>query len=210
MSKIRYTPITYELCKPVAQLLELCFPDMPEEDQYSAEELEGMVELFPMGTPIVLDGERPIGMGTGIFTDLDFDNMPATENELLYDEDDVCRHNPDGAYYFGSDIAVHPDYRGRGIARQIYNWRKQQVIDHNKRGFAAAAVLPGYADHRGKLTIHDYVAKVVAKELFDPTLSVQLRNGFRVVKLLHEFFVFPRSDNWSALIVWDNPNLPSL
>lgn len=164
-----------------------------------------MVALFPIGTPIVLDGDRPIGMGTGIFTNVDFDNMPPTENELLYDENDESRHDPDGDYYFGSDLAVHPDYRGRGIARKIYNWRKKQVTDNNKKGFVAAAVLPGFADHRGKLTIHEYVDKVVAKELFDPTLSVQMRNGFHVVKLLHEFYTYPRSDNWSALILWENP-----
>ena len=207
MSEIRFIPITYELCAPVAALLEEVFPDMPPIDQYSVEELEEMVDLFPMGTPIVLDGDRPIGMGTGIFTDLDFDNMPATENGLLYDADDVCTHDPDGDYYYGSDIAVHPDYRGRGIARKIYNWRKKQVTDNNKKGFAAAAVLPGFANHRGTLTIHEYVDKVIAKELFDPTLSVQLRNGFKVVKLLHEYFTYPRSDNWSALILWENPNL---
>ncbi len=202
-----FSPITYDLCEPTAELIRICFPDMPPSDQYVAEDFAEMVELYAMGTVVVLDGEKVIGMGTGIFTDLDFDNLPATENGLLYDENDRSRHDFAGDYYWGSDLAVHPDYRGRGIAREIYRWRKKQVTANAKKGFAAAAVLPGYADHRENLTIHEYVEKVVAKELFDPTLSVQLRNGFRVIKLLHEFFVFPRSDNWSALILWENPDL---
>lgn len=205
--KLTFSPITYELCAATAELISICFPDMPASEQYDAADFEEMVEVYPMGTVVVLDGEKVVGMGTGIFTDIDFDNLPAREIGLLYGDDDESLHDDDGDYYWGSDIAVHPDYRGMGIAREIYRWRKAQVTDNGKKGFAAAAVLPGYADHRDKLTIHDYVDKVIAKELFDPTLSVQIRNGFRVVKLLHEFFIFPRSDNWSALIFWENPEL---
>lgn len=206
-TNLRYTAITHELCQPVADLITLCFPDMPPSEQHGVEDFEELVELFSLGTVVVLDGTKVVGMGTGIFTDLNFDNLPATESELLYDEDDESRHDPDGDYYWGSDIAVHPDYRGQGIAREIYRWRKKQVTDNGKKGFAAAAVLPGYADYRDTLTIHTYVDNVIAKELFDPTLSVQLRNGFRVVKLLNDFFIFPRSNNWSALILWENPLL---
>lgn len=204
-TSLRYTALTPELCQPVADLITLCFPDMPPSEQHVAEDFEELVEIYPMGTVVVLDGEQVVGMGTGIFTNIDFDNLPSTESDLLYDENDESRHDSAGAYYWGSDIAVHPNYRGRGIAREIYRWRKNQVTESHKKGFAAAAVLPGYADHRDRLTIHEYVDKVIIRELFDPTLSVQLRNGFRVVKLLHEFFIFPRSDNWSALILWENP-----
>lgn len=206
--QLHYVPISYELCQPVADLIQLCFPDMPIEDQYSYEDLVEMAEIYPQGTVVVFDdGQQVVGMGTGIMTDIDFENLPSTELQLLYDENGVSRHNAAGDYYFGSDLAVHPKYRGKGIARRMYNWRKKEVTDNNKKGFVAAAVLPGYANHWDELTIDDYVAKVVAKKLFDPTLSVQLRNGFQVVKLIHKFFRFPRSKDWSALIYWENPNL---
>lgn len=204
MNAIQYQAISYELCEPVAKLLEICFPDAIE-DQYTAEDLIDLTNHFPMGTVVALDGKRVVGMGTGIFTDLDLNNLPPNEDDLIFTNERKTMHNPDGAYYFGGDLAVHPDYRGRGIARQLYNWRKQQVIDNHKKGFAAVAVLPGFADYRSTLTIHDYVAKVVAQELFDPTLSVQLRNGFHVVKLIQHFFIFPRSDHWGAVILWENP-----
>jgi GNAT superfamily N-acetyltransferase len=205
MNNIRYVPITQQLCHAVAELLEVCFPDMLPEDQHSVEELEELAVVFPEGTIIALDGDRVVGMGTGVFLDIDFDNLPSLENELLY-TDDVSNHNPDGAYYYGSDMAVHPDYRGRGIGRALYDRRKALVTRYNRRGFVAAAVLPGFAEYKGQLDIPTYVDQVVDGVLFDPTLSMQLRNGFHVVRLIHRFFTFPRSDDWAALICWPNPD----
>jgi hypothetical protein len=51
----------------------------------------------------------------------------------------------------------------------------------------------------------EYVARVVSGELFDPTLTVQIRNGFEVIRPLHNFFEYVPSENWAALILWKNP-----
>lgn len=179
---------------------------MPPDDQYNARELVELAQIFPEGTTLALDGEKVVGMGTGIFTDLDLDNLPPNEDDILYDADGRNLHNWNGCYYFGSDMAVHPDYRGRKIGREIYNRRKAVIQKYNKKGFVAAAVLPGYAEHEATLDIDSYIAKVVAGELYDPTLSMQLRNGFQVYRLIRDFFVFPRSSNWSAIIYWSNPD----
>ena len=203
MSDITYTILTPELCQPVFELIEICFPTMPPEEQHDIEDLEEAAEIFPEGTIVVLDGDKVVGLGMGFFLNVDFDNLPPKETDLLYTLDE-SNHDPDADYYYGSDLAVHPDYRGRGIARQIYNRRKAVAIKHNKKGFAAAAVIPGYADHKHAMDIHTYMDKVIAGELFDPTVSVQMRNGFRVVKLVHDFFKFPLSDDWCAMILWEN------
>lgn len=179
---------------------------MPIEDQYTQEELEEVATVFPEGTVIALENGRVVGMGTGVFIDIEFDNLPPTENQLLYNANDMLIHYPEGRYYYGSDLAVHPECRGRGIAREIYNHRKALVINQGKKGFAAAAVLPGYETFIGQLDIQSYLDKVVAGELFDPTLSVQLRNGFKLIRPIKDFFTYPRSNNWSALILWENPN----
>ena len=204
METITYTTITQELAQPVVDLLRICFPQMRPRDQYSSQEMADMADIFPEGTIVALDGEKVVGMGTGIFVDLDLDNLPPTEDDLLY-TDGLSRHTPTGAYYFGSDLAVHPDYRGRQIGRNIYIRRKAVVTKYHKKGFVAAAVLPGYEHLQTQMSAHDYVNKVVAGELFDPTLSMQMRNGFQVLDVLHHFIVYPRSDHWCALIFWPNP-----
>ncbi len=179
---------------------------MPPDEQYNVRELIEMAQIFPEGTIIALDGEAVVGMGTGIFTNLDLDNLPPTENAILYSADGRNLHDWNGRYYFGSDMAVHPEYRGRRIGREIYNRRKAVIQKYNKLGFVAAAVLPGYAQHEAALDINAYLARVVAGEIYDPTLSMQLRNGFQVRRPIHDFFVYPRSSNWCALIYWPNPD----
>jgi len=201
MNEITYTILTPELCQPVVDLIHTCFPTVEPKDQHDLEDLQEAAEIFPEGTIIALDGDKVIGMGMGCFLNVDFENLPDLEIDLLYTFDE-SNHDPDGNYYYGSDLAVHPDYRGQGIAREIYNRRKAVVVDNNKKGFAAAAVLPGYANHKQVMDIHTYVDQVIAGKLFDPTLSVQLRNSFRVVGLKHDFYNFPLSDNWCALILW--------
>jgi hypothetical protein len=47
-----------------------------------------------------------------------------------------------------------------------------------------------------------YVSFVVAGEMFDPTLSVQLRQGFRVRGLLPTYLSDTATDGWSVLLEW--------
>ncbi|MEM8863197.1 MAG: GNAT family N-acetyltransferase [Chloroflexota bacterium] len=201
MTNITFTTIDEVLCQPVAELVDLCFPDMPAVDKYNKEDLLEMAEVFPEGTIIALADGKPVGMGTGIFTDIDFDHLPLTEHDLL-DEDGESKHDANGDYYYGSDFCVHPDFRGQGIGRRIYDRRKAVVIKYSKVGFAAAAVLPGYENFKHDLDINKYLEMVKRGDVFDSTLSMQMRNGFKIIKPIKDFFVYPRSDNWSALILW--------
>lgn len=203
MTEITYTTINHSLCQAVADLVDICFPDMLEIDKYTVPDLEEIAEIFQEGTIIAMHGEKVVGMGTGIFTNIDFDNMPPTENDLL-EINGQSAFDPDGDYYYGSDFCVHPDYRGRRIGRGIYDRRKAVVVKHNKVGFAAAAVLPGYAEYKHTISVEAYLVKVIAGELFDPTLSMQMRNGFKVIRPIKDFFTYPKSDNWAALILWEN------
>ena len=99
---------------------------------------------------------------------------------------------------------MHPDYRGHGLGRRLYDARKGVVRRLGRRGIVAGGMLPGYAEHKGSLSAHEYVQKVVAGELTDPTLSFQLKNGFAVRGLLEGYLDDAASDGWATLIVWEN------
>ena len=204
-SEIQYTSLNLSLCEGVATLFDICFPLMPPEERYSPEDLMFMLSFFAEGTIVAVDGDRVVGAGTGVFLNLDFDNLPPTEADLLH-QGYRTSLALGGDYYYGTDMAVHPDYRGYGIARQIYIRRKAVVQRYNKKGFAAAAVLPGFAKYKHEMGIETYMERVLAGEYFDPTLSVQMRNGFKFMGLVHNFFTFPLSDNWGAMILWENPD----
>ena len=49
-----------------------------------------------------------------------------------------------------------------------------------------------------------YVEKVAAGVLYDPTLTFQIRNGFEVRGVLENYMHDPTVDNCASLIVWPN------
>lgn len=192
-----------------AQALEklqiTCFPTLAAHELMREEHFLSHCHIFPEGSFVALDGSNVVGLGSGFLTDFDFKNTHHTFKDIITGGY-YTNHDPAGAWYYGADISVHPEYRGRGIGKLLYEARKDLVRRSNRRGIVAGGVLPGYAEHKGQLTVAEYVEKVVAGELFDATLSFQLKNGFSVVDLLENYLEDEASDNWATLIVWENPD----
>lgn len=202
MNELQYLNLRPEHAKRVAALMAICFPQIGEEDLLTPAEFHHIATLFPAGTFVVLDGERTVGLGTGLFLDIDFTNLPATEH-ILIGGHHYTNHDPNGDYYYGMGICVHPAYRRRGIGRALYELRKELVRQQQRKGFVAAGVLADYAAHKSIMSAPDYVDKVVAGTLYDATLTTQLNNGFHVQQVLQGFFADEATDNWSTLIVWE-------
>ena len=66
-------------------------------------------------------------------------------------------------------------------------------------------MIPGYQRHSDKLSVAQYVLRVHQARLHDPTLSMQIRNGFQVKGILYNHIADPRSNNCATLIVRENP-----
>jgi len=203
-------PYTITTLQPVyfaalEQLQRDCYPTLAEDELMLVEHFASQYEVFPSGQIVVLDGERVIGQGSGFLLDFDF-GSPNHRFREICDNLYFRTHNPGGAFYYGADISVHPDYRGRGIGKLIYRQRKEIVRSANRRGIVAGGMLPGFAQHKGRMGVEAYVAEVVAGRLFDPTLSFQLKEGFVVRGLLPDYLKDSASDNWATLIVWENPD----
>jgi GNAT superfamily N-acetyltransferase len=198
----------------LAALQVTCFPNLGAQELMRAEHFLRHREVFPEADLVAearsapsgeaLDAPRVVGLGSGFFTDFDFDHPDHTFLEMI-DGGWFGRHDPQGAWYYGADVSVHPDYRGLGLARRLYDARKALVRRHRRRGIVAGGALPGYPRYRDALSIEAYVARVVAGELFDPTLTVQLRNGFVVEGLLRGYLEDRASGDCATLIVWRDP-----
>jgi GNAT superfamily N-acetyltransferase len=180
-----------------------CFPMANPDDLLSKEDILAYAETFPKGYFVAIADGRPVGMGAGIYLDFDFD-QPQHTIAGITGEHQCGNHDPDGAWYYGTDITVLPEYRGRGIGGMLYERRKALVIRDGKRGIIAGGSLPGYYHHKVTMPIHEYVDKVIAGELHDPTLSFQLSHGFKVRGLLEGYLEDEADDGWAALIVWEN------
>ena len=202
---LRVVTVTEALAPACAALERLCFPHANPAELIGEDDVRASARVFPEGFLVVLDGDRVVAQGAGIFVDFDFDRPQ--HNIVAFTGANQCaNHSLDGAWYYGTDLAVHPDYRRRGLGRMLYDLRKDLVRRHGKRGILAGAHLPGFADWKHTISADEYIRRVVAGTLVDDTLSFQLRNGFRAVCALEDYLEDEATDSWAALIVWDNPD----
>lgn len=189
----------------LAGLQQICYPTLASDEWLRAEHFLNHLRLFPEGQHVALDGDQPIAMSATFRLPFDFEHPAHVFHEII-DGGYFTNHDPDGPYLYGADMSVHPAYRRQGIASRLYDARKSLIQQLNLKGMIAGGMIPGYRAHADRLGIEEYVALVVRGELHDPTLSAQLRNGFAVRGILHDYLHDAALGHDATLIVWTNPD----
>jgi GNAT superfamily N-acetyltransferase len=205
MGELRYVNLTADLAPQCAELELACFEHADPTELISEADFRAYARTFPEGFFVCLDGGRVVGQGAGIFLDFDFEHPQHTIVGIT-GEHQCGNHDPDGEWYYGTDIVVHPEYRRRGIGRRLYALRKDVVRRYDKKGIIAGGHIPDFAKHKHAMSAAEYVQKVAAGELYDATLSFQIENGFEPRGVLENYIRDEATDGWSALIVWENPD----
>ncbi len=206
MTDFVYTNLTHDLAAQCAALELAAFPHADPAELISEADMHAYADTFPAGFFVVLDGDRVVGQGAGIYLDFDF-NHPQHTIMGITGEHQCGNHDDDGDWYYGTDIVVHPEYRRRGIGRKLYELRKELVVRDRKCGIIAGGYLASYGNHKHELSAADYCRAVAGGDLYDPTLSFQIENGFEVRGVLENYIEDEQNDGWSALIVWENPHV---
>ena len=207
MSELRYQNLTSEWAAACRRLELRIFPHANPDELINEEAFAAYARVFPEGFFLCLDGDELVGQAGGIFLDFDFAHPQHTIVEIT-GEHQCGNHDPEGEWYYGTDIAVLPEYRRRGIGRHFYKLRKGLAIEHGKRGIIAGGHMPNFADHKHEMSAAEYVEKVSSGELYDATLTFQIENGFEIRGVLENYIEDEETDGWSALIVWENPDFP--
>lgn len=202
---IRYVALQRSHAEALEELERICFPTTDPEDLTTVESALRQYENFAEGAFVVEDDGKVIGFAMGIFVPFDI-TRPQHNIADAVGENGSDEHDPLGEWYYGTDIAVLPEYRGHGIGRTLYDLRKNLVRTHNRAGIVAGGVIPGFADYKHEMSAHDYVMRVAAGELRDPTLTFQIANGFEAVGAISNYMLDPAVDNWASFIVWHNPD----
>ena len=204
MDELRYQTLTADWAAACRKLELSIFEHANPDDLIAEDDFRAYARVFPEGFFLCLDGDRLVGQAGGIFLDFDFESPQHTIVEIT-GENQCGNHDPDGDWYYGTDIAVSPDYRRRGIGGKFYELRKGLAQRHNKRGIIAGGHMPDFVNHKADMSAAEYVDRVARGELYDATLSFQLDNGFAIRGVLQNYIEDEATDGWSALIAWENP-----
>lgn len=199
------TNVRPEHWQALAELQKVCYPTLHADELLRVEHFASHYQLFPEGQHVALDGEQVVGMSATFRSDIDFAHPDHTFYEIIAGGF-FTNHKPQGTLLYGADISVHPEYRRRGIASQLYDARKQLITLLEMQGMVAGGLIPGYRFQRAEMSVEAYVSAVVAGEISDPTLTPQLRNGFVVRGVLHDYLRDALLGNEATLIAWFNPD----
>lgn len=197
------------ICRTVRRAFHV---DLNEEcdDCMKPRHINAQVEQFPQGQFVAVytedDGsEIVVGMAATMRT-----TRPPTEKALDWmtaiGDLGIKNHEPDGDWLYGVEMAVRPMYHRNGIGTQLYKKRFQLVKDLNLRGWYAVGMLMGYESYADDMDVVTYGEKVIAGDIYDPTVSMQINRGFRAEYVVTDYLDEPPAGDAGVLIIWDNPD----
>ncbi len=198
---IRIINTQKEHATALEKLQYIVFPNLAEEEILHAQHYLKHLEIFPEGQLVALDNNNVIGGTTTMRYNFDLENpVQHTFNETVAGGW-LTNHDPDGEWLYGIDVSVHPDYRGRGIAKKFYRLRSEIAKELGCKGQLTVGMLNGYINYKDQMSIDDYYLKVKDHKIFDPTVSVQEKIGFEIKGLMKDYLNDPTCGNAGAIIV---------
>jgi len=176
-----------------------------KEELYNARKYRLQLRAFPDGQFLAECDGKIVGYTTALIMQLNDE-----ENLYRYPElsgnGSFSPHTPSGDTLYGADIAVHPDYRGMGIAGKLYVGRKSLLKKYNLRRMIAYGRIPGYPEYLNKLTPEEYVQQVVSGKLKDSALNAHLKAGYKVKKVVFDLMHDTESMDYCTYLEYLNPD----
>ncbi|MGQ0736494.1 MAG: GNAT family N-acetyltransferase [Acidobacteriota bacterium] len=174
---------------------------------WSMAQLRSHLEVFPQGQLVALDPETGVvvGMAASLIVWWDDYDVRASWKDFTANGY-FTNHDPaKGRTLYGAEVMSHPDRRGEGIGKALYEARRRLVVDLGLLRIRAGARLRGYHRYSSRLSAEEYAIEVAHGRLSDPTVSFQLSQGFRVLAVVPGYL---RNDSeslgWAAIIEWVN------
>lgn len=188
---------------------ELCKKVYPFSKPWSIGQLEAHHSYFPDGQLIIVENKtgRLVGMAFSLIISWD-DYSPQDNWQDFTSSGFFHNHNPKkGKTLYGAEVMVDPEYRGLGLGKMLYRAREEIARKYHLTRIRAGARLRGYSKYKDKYSPEEYVKKVYEEEIFDPTLSFQLNQGFVPLDVARNYlFNDPESLGYAAVIEWLNPD----
>ncbi len=185
----------------IVALTKTCFPEM---EPWTREHLKSHIDIFPEGQICVEYEGRIIGASSSLIIDFNEYEDRHTFDEIT-DDGYITNHDPEGKHLYGIAIMVHPDFRGLHIGTRLYDKRKELVRRLNLESFLVGGRIPNYHNYADKMSASEYVQQVIQQKIFDPVLSFQLLNGFKLKWVNPRYLEDDKaSKTYAVLLEWSN------
>lgn len=191
----------------IAELNHAAWPSLVELGlAWQPHHVEAHLRAFPEGQGVVESQGRIVASCSSLIVDLGRDPYRLHTWAGITDDGMFYSHDPFGDTLYGADVNVHPDFRRRGLATRLYGFRRELCRRLNLRRIVLGGRLAGYAEQADELSAEEYAQRVVDGRLEDPVLSLQLKEGFALKKILPRYLPDPESADHGTFMEWLNPS----
>ncbi|HTW96108.1 MAG TPA: hypothetical protein VMD74_00415 [Candidatus Methylomirabilis sp.] len=170
------------------------------------------IKVFREGSWLALvhdkvGGDKLVGYGVYEYVneidDKNFSWFGITDNGLL-----VKSHQPKGDWLYGVNLSVVPEAAEMGVSENFISCLTiKELIFGGRKGLYLGSRMPGFASYcqqNGDLDANVYVQQRTHGHLIDPQLSIYEYLGFKVVRVLPNYFTDPESRNNGVLVLKTN------
>lgn len=208
---IAIQPASVEYADQMETLQAVVYGVDPRDERqmtFNAAHFRQHLHIFPEGQFIALDTRSDTVVGVTVSMRIAFDPRRPVLHPWweLIGCGWLSTHFNQGAWMYGVESSVHPDYRGFGVGRRLMDARKAVLRRLNLRGMVAGSAIIDYHKVSDHVPVDEYVADVVAGRRFDTNLSKQLRMGFRAHAIIPNYLMDWDCRGYGVEIVWDNPD----
>ena len=187
----------------VAALQRACFPaPFPEDSLFHPSHIATHVSLFPAGQFVAALAD---GTVVASCTCMRMERARWERHLAFVDSTGglaLTRHDPKGQVLVGIDISVHPEYRGQGIAGQLYSARFAYVRENLLEMYGTVCRLPDFVSEAHGLTPHGYAQAVADGWRRDRTMTPLVRIGLVYRGVILNYMDDPESGHAGAILEW--------
>ena len=187
-------------------ICEICRRIYPGIAPWETKHLQQHLDIFPQGQLVAVDEQtqQVLGSASSLIINWDDYNLHTNWRDFT-DNGRFTNHDTHGKTLYGADVMVDPEQQGRGIGKKIYAARREVARSFSLKRIRAGARLRGYHRYQDKLSPEEYAFKIINGEIGDPTLSFQIKQGFRVLGVVREYLRHDaESCGHAAVIEWVN------
>jgi len=187
-------------------IAELTAKVYPGARPWPTEQLQSHLRVFPEGQFVAVDRAdgHLVGMSACLIVRWDDYDMTGSWRDFT-DEGWFTNHDPSGRTLYGAETMVDPDFRGRGVGSRIYEARRVLARRVGLERIRFGALLRGYHEYADRLSPEQYLKRVLAGEIRDPTIGFQLRHGFHPIAVVPNYLrqgADPRSRGHAVVMEW--------
>lgn len=164
-------------------------PRDPAERTLNAAHFRQHLKVFPEGQFVAIDTRTDTVVGLTVSMRINHDpkHPLLTPWWELIGDGTLSTHVRKGEWMYGVESAVHPDYRGYGVGKQLTQARTRVLKALNLRGMLAGSAIIDYHKVAASVPVEDYVADVIGGRRFDTNLSKQIKMGFKPLHIIPNY-----------------------